>query len=56
MRKERKSEFIRFRATKTEVRMIKDAAKLRGITLSNLLRLAIADFLRNHEVKHEQSN
>lgn len=51
MKKERKTELIHFRATKTEVATIKTAAKERGMTLSKLLRLAVSEFL-NREVEH----
>lgn len=54
MKKERKTEFIRLRATKTEVSAVKAAAKLRGVTMSKLIRLAVAEFVK--EVKHGQTN
>ncbi len=49
MKKERKTQFIRIRASKTEVGVIKAAAKARGVTLSKLIRLAILEFLMNRE-------
>lgn len=56
MKKERKTEFIQIRATKTEVAIIKTAAKLQGVTMSKLIWMAVSEFIKAQpsELKHNR--